>query len=128
MLVAIASVPIVQAAEQPSQLLAGCDPKKSYGAAYPPKMIRLEIEGRVLLEVERSSKGRLRVVKVIASEPQEAFDADAKRMLSDFRCEKLPEPVTGTVSITFSLKPGPGVGHFEGADDALSISTGRIGT
>jgi TonB family protein len=110
-----------------ARFLEGCK-QKSLMTFYPPNMIRLDTEGRVLLEVERSRKGRLRVVKAVSSEPEKAFDSSATELLSSFRCEELPEPVTGTVSITFSLKPGTGVAHFEGADGALEIRASRIGS
>lgn len=117
----IAFAPKAGAAEAADPLLAGCAPTRPPEESYPLAQLRNGINGRVLLVVERSTKGRLKVLEIVQSEPSEAFNGPARSLLKSLRCTANTTPITRRVSITFSTGPGPGLPHFEGSETHIEI-------
>ena len=109
------------AEESRNLLLAGCAPTRPPEESYPAAQLRNGVNGRVLLVVERTTKGRLKVLEIVRSEPSEAFNGPARSLLKSLRCNASGTPVTQHVSITFSTGPGPELAHFEGAESQIAI-------
>jgi len=109
------------AAEPPGRLLAGCKPNRPPDYFYPTYLREKGAGGRVLLVVERTSKGWLEVVEVTKSEPSEAFIGPARSILKSLRCSTVSAPFREQISISFSLDPAPEYPHFEGVQAQLSV-------
>lgn len=111
------------AAEASDRLLAGCSPKHPPEYFYPANQLRKGVGGRVLLLVERTSKGGLKVLEVVKSEPSEEFIGPARDFLRSISCSKLGAPFTEQVSFSFSVDPAPQIPHFEGVEAKISVRT-----
>jgi TonB family protein len=117
-------IALVAAEEGPQAFIVdGCKP--SGPSFYPSNLLSRKVEGRVLLEVERTTEGKIHVLSVEVSNPRGAFDKASTNMMTSWRCPKLPTPRAGRISITYSLVGHDPFPHFDGVVDQISV-TGTV--
>ena|SRR6185369_133244 len=98
-------------------LLNGCEVRHFSPAGPPPE----NVQGRVFLGVERSTKGRVRVLEVLASEPGKTFRQLATQFIKNLHCPAISSSARGKVSITYSMSSKTPVAHFADADATLEM-------
>jgi TonB family protein len=118
----------VQAPDKPK-----CKLKNMAGLYYPPPAIRLNQQGRVYIAYTIDKSGKVDKVKVIASEPADAFTRTSLLFLSALRCDVSknwteihgPDHFFGT-NFVYEFEPGGRIQPFEPKDDVVKVTASRI--
>lgn len=110
---------------EPSSLLDGCREKDRRLDFYPVTLKARDVEGRVLMSLERSPDGVLTIQTIEESTPEGVFDAAAAKYVANLGCSKMASPIVGKFGIVFSLTPGPEAASFEGVE-TVHIKTSRV--
>lgn len=87
----------------------------------PGKRETAAANGRVLLRVERTKAGKVRILEILKSEPIKVFKTTVTQLVGDFRCPTLPTAARGTLSITYTIRPNAPMPHYSKVDAILDV-------
>ena len=114
------SVPL-QAGEQIASALGDCKFPPG-GDDYPIDMKRQGLTGRVLVSVERNTKGRLVNFSPTRVEVNPAAIHAARTMLSGVRCPTTAEPRRLSISIVYAMESQPAPIAFPESDVKILLT------
>ena len=121
-LLLLLSVPL-QAGEQITSALGDCKFPPG-GDDYPIDMKRQGMTGRVLVSVERNTKGRLVNFTPIRVEVNPAAIHAARTMLSGVRCPTTQESKRLSISIVYAMESQPAPIAFPESDVKILLTGG----
>jgi TonB family protein len=96
-IVGVATVGVCCADEPTPLKLSQCS-STGGGPFYPPSAQVRNIEGEVLIDFVIDSSGAPQSLRVVASDPNRVFDADALRMVGRLRCVVTPDWMSSAAS------------------------------